>query len=159
MKNEMKKGIKWYFGLLGILILLMIVGTIFRFLVFPLFVVQKVQDSAEKVVSKTLDSDNVLFNYENFKDLYNGAKQQVANIKKAKKSMDDLKSLYGEDAKNWTKDVRQQQAFLQENVDGYSMQYQNIASRYNSDSKKLNRNLFKDKELPYEIPLNSDELN
>lgn len=152
------KGFK-YIGLFFLAVILLgFIGVITNIISLPFFVANKAADGAKTVVSRTLDGDNILFNYENFKDMYEGAKQQVANIKKQEKSLDDLRKTYGEDAKAWPKDVRDNASFIQQTIDGLNMQYQNIAARYNADSKKLNRNLFKDKDLPYQLPLDPNEL-
>jgi hypothetical protein len=152
------KGVKYVLIFLLIFIVLSLLGVACNIISLPFFAANKAIDGTKTVISRTLDGNNILFNYENFKDMFEGAKQQVANMNKAKLSQKDVKTTYGEDAKQWPKDVRDQYSFLQQNIDGYNMQYQSIVARYNADSKKLNRNLFKDKALPYELPLDPDQL-
>lgn len=137
--------------ILGVLLVcIIVIGT--KIIFFPVNVADKVIDTANGVVDKTLNANNAIINYEQYKDLYNGAKSQVQNIKNSEKGIADLKNLYGE-SPTWSKDVRQDYSHLKENIDGYSMQYQSLAKEYNSNSSKVNRNLFKDKSLPIELPL------
>lgn len=143
--------------ILGICVLFSIIGLLFKFVLFPFFVVDKASETAHGVVEKTLNADNALFNYENFKDLYNGAKQQVMNIQSTEASIQTLKDTYGEPS-TWTKDIRYDYTFLNQSLEGYKQQYQRTVSDYNSDASKLNRNLFKDKNLPSELPLDYKEL-
>lgn len=153
----MREGTKIWGKIVGIVFLLAIAGIITKVVFFPVHVADKAVDTANGVVDKTLNADNVLQNYENFKDLYHDAKSQVMNIETAKKSMEQIKETYG-DPSTWTKDVRENYNFQQQNINGYMMQYQSLVKEYNSDSSKMNKNLFKDKNLPSELPLDYTQL-
>lgn len=152
------KGVKYFFIAFVVFIGLSVVGVACNIISIPFFVANKAADGTKTIISRTLDGDNILFQYEHFFDMYEGAKQQAANIKKQETSLEDLKVTYGEDALKWPKDVRQDSAFIRETISGLNMQYQSIVARYNADSSKLNRKLFKDKSLPYELPLDINEL-
>lgn len=143
---------KTYFKLILGLVFIFILVIATKIMFFPVNVADKVVNTANGVIDQTLTANNVLANYEQFKDLYNGAKSQVQNIKNAEKGISELKSMYGE-ASTWSKDVRAEYSHSKENVDGYVMQYQSLVKEYNSNSSKVNRNLFKDKKLPSELPL------
>lgn len=115
-------------------------------------------NSSQEVVEKTLDADNVISNYEQFKDDYNGAKAVAQNVKMAESSMDEIREMYGE-PDTWDKDTRKEYNFQKQTRDGLLMQYQSIVKTYNANSEKLNRNVFKDSDLPYTLPLEISELN
>lgn len=153
----MKSGMKVFGFIIGAVLLLTIIGIGVRVMFFPAHVADKAMDTAEGVVDQTLNADNALFNYENFKDLYNGAKSQKVNIDNANKQIAELKETYGEPTA-WTEDIRKEHSHLKENIAGFEMQYQSLVKQYNSDSSKLNRNLFKDNELPSELPLDYNQL-
>lgn len=153
----MKTGLKIWAWVIGITLLVSVLGLITKIIFFPVHVAEKTADTTKKVVDKTLDTDNVVFNYEQFHDLYNGAQQQVQNIKNVEKQIEELKDLYGEDATKWPEDVRKDYAHMKETIEGLQMQYNNLVSQYNSNSEKLNRKLFKDKNLPYELPLDYNQ--
>ncbi|WP_242289177.1 MULTISPECIES: hypothetical protein [unclassified Bacillus cereus group] len=148
---------KTTFKIILTLFVLSFVGVAVKVIFFPAHVANKAVDTTTGVIDKTLNTDNALTNYEQFKDGYNGAKAMVQNIKNAEKSLKDIESLYGE-PNTWTKDIRSKHSFLQQNIDGYLMQYQSIVKDYNSNSSKVNRNLFKDKNLPSELPVDYKEL-
>lgn len=158
VKESFKFGFKFWAIIIAIGLFFSIGGCVAKLVLFPAHVANKAIDTAKGVVDQTLNANNALFNYENFKDLYNGAKAQAMNIVDVEKQIDELKVTYGEDAKEWPKDVRGDYAFLKQNIEGFKMQYQSLVKQYNSDSTKLNRNLFKDKGLPSELPLNYLEL-
>ena len=144
----MKTGLK----ILGFVVALSFVGVLVKIVFFPAHVANQVVNTAQDAVDKTINADNAIFNYEQFKDQYNDAKAQIANIEQDKKDMENLKNTYGE-PNTWTKDIRDQQQHFQENLDGHNMMYQSIVKEYNSNSSKINRKLFKDKNLPSELPL------
>lgn len=149
---------KIYFKIIGLLLLLGIAIAGIKIAFFPAHVANQAIDAGYGVVDKTLNADNILSNYEQFHDQYQGAKQQAMNIATGEKHLSSIKDMYGNDATKWTKDIRQDAEFTQQTIDGQIMQYQRIVSDYNSNSKKLNRNLFKDKGLPYELPLDYHNL-
>lgn len=154
----MKTSTKVWLWILGIGFVFGIFGLILKVVLLPSYVANKAVDTGYGIVDKTLNADNALFNYEQFYDLYQGAKQQTINIKNCQTQIDNIKKIYGEDSSKWTKDIRNELAFQQQTLEGFQMQYQKIVSEYNSNSQKLNRNLFKAKELPYELPLNYMEI-
>lgn len=115
-------------------------------------------NSSKEVAEKTFDADHVIANYEQFKDDYNGAKAVAQNVKMAEESMSEIQEMYGE-PDTWDKDTRKEYNFQKQTRDGLLMQYQSIVKTYNANSEKLNRNLFKDSDLPYALPLDISELN
>jgi gas vesicle protein len=154
MKKLVAKSILWF---ILILVGLSTLGLLIKFILFPFFVADKASEAAHDVVEKTLDADNVLHNYEMFKDLYNGAKQQAMNIQNSETAIQTLKDTYGE-ASTWTEDIRDEYNFQAQTLESYKQQYQRTVSDYNSNASKLNRNLFKDKNLPEELPLYHKQL-
>lgn len=149
---------KIWLMVLGIIIIFGVVGFIGKAVLFPVHVLDKTAKTGYGIVDKTLNADNALFNYEQFHDLYQGAKQQVMNISNCKSQINNLKETYGEDASKYPKDVRNDLSFQQQTLEGYLLQYQKIVTEFNSNSQKLNRELFKSKDLPYQLPLDYKEL-
>lgn len=121
------------------------------------FFADQVTDTTADVVDQTLDADHVLANYEQFKDDYHNAKAIAENVRTAEASMQEVKDMYGDPA-TWTESVRKEYNFNKQTRDGILMQYQSIVKTYNANSEKLNRNLFKDKNLPYQLPMNIADL-
>jgi len=154
----MKSLIKIWLLVLGMFVAIGVVGFIGKVVLFPVHVLDKTAETGYGIVDKTLNADNAIFNYEQFHDLYQGAKQQAVNISNSKNQINNLQETYGEDASKYPKDVRNDLSFQQQTLEGYLLQYQKIVSEFNSNSKKLNRELFKAKELPYQLPLDYKEL-
>lgn len=158
MKKSYVKFCAWFAGWM---LLFFTVAFVLKIIFFPAHLANAVVDAATNtttgVINKTLNANNALFNYENFHNMYQGAKQQVININNAEQQINQLKQTFGEPTK-WDKDTKAQYNLLLQNVDGYKMQYNRIVSDYNADSKKLNRDLFKDRSLPYELPLDYKQL-
>lgn len=148
----MKLGLKAFFIATGIILLISILGLVVKLVFFPVNVAHKAADTANGVVSKTLNADNALFNYENFKDLYNDARSQVQNINDVDNEISDMKKTYG-DPTTWNTQLTDHYENLQQNRSSYLLMYQNHVKEYNADSSKLNRNLFKSRDLPAELPL------
>jgi len=153
----MKQGIKWYFILMGIVLLIGLAGFTWRIVFSPMHVANRAIDAGYDIVDRVVDGDNIIFNYENFFNMYQAAKQQVGNINSAQKSIDDFKETYGEDATKWPKDVRTEYNRLKSNIDDYKLMYGKAVADYNSKSKQLTRNLFKDSNLPYQLPDDPDD--
>lgn len=65
----------------------------------------------------------------------------------------NIKATYGTDAAKWPKDVRQDLSFQEETKTGYVTMCNRLATEYNANSKKLNKSLFKDWNLPDQVPL------
>lgn len=142
-----------------ILSVLAVVGLLIGLKVFGFFgfLFGTAEQSTRDVVKQTLDADLVIANYEQFKDDYNGAKAVAQNVKMAEASMDEIREMYGE-PDTWDKDTRKEYNFQKQTRDGLLMQYQSIVKTYNANSEKLNRNVFKDSDLPYTLPLEISEL-
>jgi len=154
----MKSIAKIWLLVLGMFVAIGVVGFVGKVVLFPVHVLDKTAETGYGIIDKTLNADNAIFNYEQFHDLYQGAKQQAINISNSKNQINNLKETYGEDASKYPKDVRNDLSFQQQNLEGYLIQYQKIVSEFNSNSKKLNRELFKAKDLPYQLPMDYKEL-
>lgn len=153
----LKSATKIWLIVIAVFLFLAVGGFVLKAVLFPVHVAKTVLNTGTNIIDKTLDANNVIFNYENFKDMYNNSKAQVMNIVNTQKTMQGIKDTYGE-PKTWSKDIRSDFAFQQSNLDGFMMQYQSIVKQYNSDSSKLNRKIFKDNKLPSELPLDYKEL-
>lgn len=149
----MKYALAGFFSVICLILFLFFLNLIGIFSFFT----DQVTDTAAGVVDQTLDADNVLTNYEQFKDDYHNAKAVAENVRTAEASMQEIKDMYGDPA-NWTESIRKEYNFNKQTRDGILMQYQAIVKTYNANSEKLNRNLFKDKNLPYQLPLNIADL-
>lgn len=95
-----------------------------------------------RVIEKTLRTDNIIFNYERFFDVNASFESRKAQVNQYKKL------LVSETDKDEKISLRTELAAMQQSC-------RELAQSYNADSQKLNRSLFKDRGLPYQ--LNSQE--
>lgn len=123
-------------------------GTLTKVLLFPSNVADKAVNSVNKVVDKTLDANNILQNYEFFKQQYEDYLALKSTIEMSNKELEDFKSQLPKERDKWDNADKNEFARLQTNLSGQKQQLNNIISEYNAKSKMQNRNLFKSKDLP-----------
>lgn len=131
-----RKIIFWFIGL-GILVAL-VIGAVSLF-TQPL-----------KVVTKTFDADNIIYNYEWFKQQYNDYEAINNKIARAETSVNSFKENAGE-RKEWTFEDKNEFSRLVSISDGLSYQKQDIISKYNARSQMANREIFKTNDLPIQL--------
>lgn len=139
-KGTITKIILWFIGLS------MLVGGIY----WVVDLVTTPAQTAKDIVKKTLNADNVLQNYEWFKQQYN---DYIAINKKIAEA-DSAVSRFTKDAgarSGWTFEDKGEYSRLTSIADGLKYQREDIVSKYNARSKMLNRELFKTNDLPAEL--------
>lgn len=97
-----------------------------------------VATAPSRVINKTLQTDNIIFNYERFFDVNANFTSRVAQIKQYKEF------LATETDPSEKIRLRTEMAAMQQSC-------RELATKYNADSQKMNRSLFKDKDLPYTL--------
>lgn len=106
-----------------------------------------ISDSANGVIDKTLNSDNVIYNYEYFKQAYQDIKtldKQIIDAQQASQTFDQQ----FKNRKDMDRDDKQESDRLHAIVLGLQQQRQNEASTYNARAQMTNRDIFKDHDLP-----------
>lgn len=100
-----------------------------------------------RIVEKTLDADNVLYNYEWFK-------QQYQDVQATDQKIGNTESLLagsvadGRSRSEWGFEETQQHANLQRTLLGLENYRQDLVAKYNARSQMANRSIFKTGELP-----------
>jgi hypothetical protein len=115
-----------------------------------LLVVGRACTTGTQIMDRTLDGDNVIFQYEWFKQQHEdyGAIKQKIDI--SNKSVETFKTDAG-DRDKWTFEDKQEFSRLRSIADGLVYQMEDMRSKYNARSKMLNRNIFKDNNLPHQL--------
>lgn len=91
-----------------------------------------------RVVNKTLETNNIIMNYELFHDEEQNFRARVMQVNQSKKFLDaELDA--GEKARLRMELAAQQQSCRE------------LVADYNSNSEKLNRKVFKDRGLPFQL--------
>jgi len=99
------------------------------------------------VAKKTLDPDNVIYNYEYFKNQYNDIKALRTKYKAARQNADDYLKTAGPHDK-WEHGVMNEYNRLNSIATGTFYQLTDAIADYNSKASMANRNIFKDSHLP-----------
>ncbi len=97
-----------------------------------------VVSAPSRVVNKTLETNNIIFNYERFFDINANFQSRTAQVKQ-------YKEFFANETDSAEK-IR-----LRTEMSAVQQSCRELARSYNADSQKMNRSLFKDKDLPYEL--------
>lgn len=112
---------------------------------------------AGRIVSKTIDADNVIANYEWFKLRYEEIQAIDAKILGAAKAVDRFVKDAGP-RKDWHREDREEYSRLTSILLGLNQQRSDLAAEYNARSRMVNRKIFKagDTVLPEHISVEFD---
>lgn len=105
------------------------------------------------LVNKTLNADNVIYNYEQFKRDAENVRAFEANYETNRAAYDQLKEELGSDRASWTREDRAQLNTYQQAMVGNKTERNRLAAEYNAKSQMLNRELFKGDGLPHTFPM------
>jgi hypothetical protein len=113
---------------------------------------------AGRVVNKTIDADNVIYNYEWFKQRHEDIEAIDAKIVDSDAMVATFKEEAGARA-DWHREDREEYARLSAVTLGLKQQRADLAAEYNARSRMANRAIFKagDVELPESIPVSTGE--
>lgn len=132
----------------GLLVVVFAVG------IFAVFgtAISSVITAPARVITQTMTTGNIIFNYEQFKNLYNDFQAQQIRVKNAQSELDTFMATAG-DRTTWTFEDKQQYGMLASVVSGSKNNLASIAADYNAKSSMLNRSVFKDHSLPDQLPV------
>ena len=130
---------RWFFGIVGIIVLIYGTTVVLGFATTPI-----------KIGQKVTDPDNVFFQYEKFHDLCGGivAKDEQYVTAKAAADAYDKRTARKPDPVG---EIAKESGRLHQVADGITIARQQDAQQYNADSRKWTQNHFKSKGLPYRI--------
>lgn len=106
-----------------------------------------------RIVEKTIDADNVIYNYEQFKRDAENVRVFETNYETNKSAYEQLKADLGDDRTKWNREDRAQLNTYQQAMVGNKTERNRLAAEYNAKSKMLNREIFKGDGLPYQFPM------
>ena len=144
----MKTFFSWAAGIIAVAALLFVAAVSFNIA----GVGSSILTAPGRVITKTLQTDNIIGNYEYFIDAYNNViprqKQAYVNAKEAYAS---FLTLLPDDREKWKAVDKAEASRLNSIVLATKNIYVATVTDYNSRSKMLNRSVFKDRNLPYEL--------
>lgn len=139
------KYLKWY-GLVFLVVAGLSIGVlIMKVVLFPAKVAHTAVNSASAIVDKTLNSDNVLNNYEWFFDTnaqYEARRGQINGHSLLVKQEID----------------QNERSRLNIELAAMRQSCRDMATKYNANSEKLNKSLFKSRNLPEVINITTCEV-
>lgn len=106
-------------------------------------------NQAVKVYEKTLDADNMIYNYEYFKKQYQDVLAVDKKIINAKLELDSFVNLTTR--QNWDFQDKQEYARLTTNVTGLKNVKTEMVAEYNARANMVNRKIFMGKDIPAQI--------
>jgi len=137
------EAVLWKVGVL-VLVIVLIVSAVSA-VVYPFL-------QGAKVVEKTLDADNIIYNYEWFKQ----RNQDILAIDSKVRGADEAVSMFKEDAgprKDWRRGDREESFRLSSILLGLKQQRADMAAEYNARSEMANRSIFRTGDLPESVPI------
>lgn len=103
-----------------------------------------------KIIEKTMDADNVIYNYEWFKEAYNEIEATDLKIQNASSAVALFKDEAGSRT-DWTFEDKNEYSRLNTIFMGLQNYRISLAAKYNARSKMVNRKIFKGRDCPFEI--------
>jgi len=95
------------------------------------------------IVKKTMDADNVLYNYEWFKQRAEDLDAAVLRIEITEGAVADLKEELPKERKDWSYDDKQEINRLRTDLRGQKAHYETLSAEFQARSKMANRRIFK----------------
>lgn len=145
-------GWKVFFLMVGIILLVWLIGTVFGFLSLPFHAVSNVQETGHDIIDKTINADNVLYNYEWFKQQYEDYKSFSSKITTAATAVETFKQEAGPRS-GWGFQDTAEYNRLNSVLLGLKQTRNDLVAEYNAKSKMVNRAIFKTHDLPETLPL------
>jgi hypothetical protein len=133
-KQERRASLKW--GVWSILALVLLLACVSLFYLMS---------APSRVLNRTMQTDNIIQSYEWFHDTHNSFMARVAQIKSHQRAM----KLAGDDAD------RQDRYRIE--VEAMRQSCRDMAARYNANSTKINKSIFKGRTAPARLNLSECE--
>lgn len=158
MTNEKGGIMTWILLIFFGLIILSAIGFFSKIVLFPWFVANKGVNTAYEITDKTLDADNVIYNYEWFKsqkEAISASYQKLVIAQDAVKKFEDSAGA----RKEWTFEDKNEHARLNAVAQGIESITKDMIAEYNAKSQMANRNIFKDGLIPDTMEFGANLIN
>jgi hypothetical protein len=142
-KSADKGPISFGVRIILIVITLAVVIGVARFILMPV-------TQAAKVVEKTLDADNVIYNYEYFKQAYQDIGAIDKKIVTAQAAINEFSESAGSREK-WDSRDKEESARLKTNLTGLQNVRNDMVATYNARAMMVNRSIFMGKDVPASV--------
>lgn len=139
-------------ALLGVFVVLPVLGTAMGIITLPWLKLNTQVQTNQDIIKKTYNADNVIYNYEWFKNRAEEIKATETKIGNAKQAIGSFESSAGART-GWTFEDKTEHARLSAVYLGLQNHYEDIVAEYNARAQQANRNIFQD-DLPLFFSLN-----
>jgi hypothetical protein len=99
--------------------------------------------TATDIVEKTLDADNVIYNYEWFKQIVEDIEAMEKKVAITKQSTEDFKELHSKPYDEWSFEDKQEMSRLRTDLRGQQAHFEQLKADLRARSKMANRTIFK----------------
>jgi hypothetical protein len=140
-----------YVFAIGALVFFVIAAPFIQLFLLPLFKFQTKVNTNQQLIEKTYNADNVIYNYEWFKQQKEDIDAVASKINNASIAAENFRTSAGPRT-DWTFEDKTEDARLQSVVTGLKQQREDLVANYNARAKMANRNIFQDN-LPLFIGL------
>lgn len=128
---------KTFFVAIGVVAAIMVGFTLLNVLGVPLNIVNQ----GARVINKTVDADNVIYNYEYFKQACEDIEAQNVKIANAETELKNFEASAGVRSE-WTFEDKNEHSRLTTNVTGTKNVQQEMVAKYDGRAKMANRAIF-----------------
>lgn len=143
IKTAMGTAIKVGLGILAVVIVLGFVGGLVHIISAPAV-------QATRIMDKTIDADNVIYNYEWFHRQYGDLQAMTPKLTNAEAALADFERDAGPRS-TWAFDDKQEHARLASIVLGLKNQRAEIVQTYNAHAGMSNRSIFIGSDMPQHV--------
>ena len=143
MKSKNGQSVLGVIGIIVIVVVVILAWWALHFVLYP-------AEQATKIYDKTLEADNVIYNYEYFKQAYQDIKAMDQKIQTAKDALKSFLETAGPRDK-WDFRDKEESARLSANVTGLANVRNEMVATYNGRGKMANRSIFMGKDVPASI--------
>lgn len=106
---------------------------------------------ASRIIDKTIDADNVIYNYEYFKRQYHDIMAASIKVKNAETEYNQFMSMLPNDKEKWDWNDKSRINILLSNITGTKNVYRSMVAEYNARANMVNRNIFMGRDVPEQI--------
>jgi len=134
----------------AVVALFLVVLLIINYVWFPFLTFTENREAGQDVVEQTIDAENAIQEYEQFRVLYNDIQAQHAQLQNEQEALDRFYNVYGENPDEWSRQARQDHSRIQQRITGYQNQLENLIAEYNTMSETATSEIFQCS-LPYQV--------
>jgi len=103
---------------------------------------------AAQIVERTINADNVIYNYEWFHQQYQNAQNYQRQIDQKEQRVTEMQRSLPQDRTQWTREDRAELFQLQTELSGLRAMRSTVVSDYNAHASMANRSIFLGGSLP-----------